>query len=110
MVQFPGAYSDTDEYANFSIYNGFKEFPMPGPAVWSSGASSTPSEPSSPETSETPEAPETEVPETETPETEAPEASCAGMWEQCGGSVHTGATCCSAGTCQVINEWYSQCA
>lgn len=37
MTQFPGAYSDTDEYANFSIYNGFKDFPMPGPEVWSGG-------------------------------------------------------------------------
>ena len=36
-VTFPGAYKDTDEYANFNIYNGYKDFPMPGPAVWSSG-------------------------------------------------------------------------
>jgi hypothetical protein len=35
MVKFPGAYKDTDEYANFSIYNGAKAFPMPGPKVWS---------------------------------------------------------------------------
>ncbi|CEI62192.1 hypothetical protein FVEN_g10309 [Fusarium venenatum] len=35
MVKFPGAYKDTDEYANFSIYNGAKDFPMPGPKVWS---------------------------------------------------------------------------
>lgn len=37
MTQFPGAYSDTDEYANFSIYNGYKDFPFPGPEVWSGG-------------------------------------------------------------------------
>lgn len=39
-VQFPGAYKSTDEYANFSIYNGFKNLTMPGPAVWSGGSSS----------------------------------------------------------------------
>lgn len=39
-VQFPGAYKSTDEYANFSIYNGFKNLTMPGPAVWTGGSSS----------------------------------------------------------------------
>ncbi|KAF5725112.1 murein transglycosylase [Fusarium mundagurra] len=39
MVKFPGAYKDTDEYANFSIYNGAKAFPMPGPKVWDGSAS-----------------------------------------------------------------------
>lgn len=36
-VQFPGAYTDADGYANFNIYSGFVDFPMPGPAVWSGG-------------------------------------------------------------------------
>ncbi|EWG49240.1 murein transglycosylase [Fusarium verticillioides 7600] len=39
MVKFPGAYKDTDGYANFSIYNGAKPFPMPGPKVWDGSAS-----------------------------------------------------------------------
>ncbi|KAF4988094.1 hypothetical protein FGRMN_9960 [Fusarium graminum] len=39
MVKFPGAYKETDEYANFSIYNGAKAFPMPGPKVWDGAAS-----------------------------------------------------------------------
>ncbi|EMT71117.1 Putative endo-beta-1,4-glucanase D [Fusarium odoratissimum] len=39
MVKFPGAYKDTDEYANFSIYGGAKAFPMPGPKVWDGAAS-----------------------------------------------------------------------
>ncbi|KAF1358192.1 hypothetical protein EJ07DRAFT_167155 [Lizonia empirigonia] len=38
MVKFPGAYRATDPYANFSIYGGRKDFPMPGPAVWTGGA------------------------------------------------------------------------
>ena len=34
-VKFPGAYKASDGYAKYSIYNGYKDFPMPGPAVWS---------------------------------------------------------------------------
>ncbi|KAL2259227.1 hypothetical protein VTK26DRAFT_7175 [Humicola hyalothermophila] len=31
-------------------------------------------------------------------------------WEQCGGSGFSGCTTCASGsTCQVVNEWYSQC-
>lgn len=39
MVKFPGAYKATDDYANFSIYNGAKAFPMPGPKVWGGSTS-----------------------------------------------------------------------
>lgn len=35
MVKFPGAYKSSDPYATFSIWGGYKNFPMPGPAVWS---------------------------------------------------------------------------
>lgn len=45
MVKFPAAYSDKDPYANFSIYNGAKDFPFPGPEVWD-GAGSSSSAPS----------------------------------------------------------------
>ncbi|KAH7244543.1 putative endoglucanase [Fusarium redolens] len=38
-VKFPGAYKKDDPSFNFSIYGGFKEYPMPGPAVWTSGNS-----------------------------------------------------------------------
>ncbi|KEY73428.1 hypothetical protein S7711_06847 [Stachybotrys chartarum IBT 7711] len=90
-VQFPGAYQDSDEYANFSIYGGFKDFPFPGPAVWSGGGSSSgsdtappvSSEPASPEVSAapTPAAPSssavpTAVPSSAPTSTPAPD-SCA---------------------------------
>lgn len=39
-VSFPGAYKSTDDYANFSIYGGVKDFPFPGPAVWDPASSS----------------------------------------------------------------------
>ncbi|KAF4570093.1 hypothetical protein EYR40_009079 [Pleurotus pulmonarius] len=31
------------------------------------------------------------------------------QWGQCGGNGYTGPTTCAAGTCTVVNEWYSQC-
>ena len=44
----------------------------------------------------------------------APQAAaggnCAGMWAQCGGQGFNGPTCCSQGTCQKINDYYSHCA
>ncbi|KAJ5186231.1 hypothetical protein N7449_010995 [Penicillium cf. viridicatum] len=33
-VKFPGAYKKDDPSFNFSIWNGYKEYPMPGPEVW----------------------------------------------------------------------------
>lgn len=41
LVKFPGAYKYEDPYVSFSIYGGYKEFPFPGPAVWSGGSSDT---------------------------------------------------------------------
>ncbi|ROT42399.1 endo-1,4-beta-xylanase [Sodiomyces alkalinus F11] len=38
-----------------------------------------------------------------------PSGSCSSMWGQCGGQGYSGPTCCSQGTCQVQNPWYSQC-
>ncbi|KAK1983929.1 glycosyl hydrolase family 61-domain-containing protein [Colletotrichum cereale] len=37
MIRFPGGYKKTDPSFNFSIYNGYKDYPMPGPAVWTGG-------------------------------------------------------------------------
>ncbi|TQN70014.1 putative endo-beta-1,4-glucanase D [Colletotrichum shisoi] len=42
MIKFPGGYKkSSDPSFNFSIYNGYKAYPMPGPAVWTSGSSSS---------------------------------------------------------------------
>jgi len=35
--------------------------------------------------------------------------SCSALYGQCGGEGWTGPTCCSSGTCQFGNDWYSQC-
>ncbi|KAH7152664.1 cutinase-domain-containing protein [Dactylonectria macrodidyma] len=37
------------------------------------------------------------------------DTACAALWGQCGGQQWTGATCCSSGTCQAFNDYYSQC-
>ncbi|KAH7233354.1 glycosyl hydrolase family 61-domain-containing protein [Fusarium tricinctum] len=76
MTKFPGAYKETDEYANFSIYNGAKAFPMPGPKVWSGSASAAPAGGDAPATGG--DAPATtpaagnDAPAQETPVQEAP--------------------------------------
>ncbi|KAF2740464.1 hypothetical protein EJ04DRAFT_600752 [Polyplosphaeria fusca] len=37
MIRFPGGYRSTDSSFNFNIYNGYKAYTMPGPAVWKGG-------------------------------------------------------------------------
>ncbi|EAQ85366.1 hypothetical protein CHGG_09380 [Chaetomium globosum CBS 148.51] len=101
-VKFPGAYKSSDPYANFSIYNGYKDFPMPGPAVWTGGGGGSNNGGGN-----------TGGGNTGGGNTGGgntnPGTACAPMWAQCGGSGYSGPTCCSAGTCKVSNEWYSQC-
>ncbi|KAH7382364.1 glycosyl hydrolase family 61-domain-containing protein [Phaeosphaeria sp. MPI-PUGE-AT-0046c] len=119
MVKFPGAYKATDPYANFSIYNGRKAFPMPGPAVWTGGAgsgSTSPATPAKEEVTTAPAAPANPAPTTmATVAKPAPtqaaggQAGCAALWAQCGGQGFSGASCCSAGSCKAMNPYYSQC-
>jgi hypothetical protein len=124
--KFPGAYKATDPYANFSIYNGRKAFPMPGPAVWTGGAASgsgstTPAKEEAapvvtsvaatsvvakPTTMVTVTRPAA-TPAPATPA--APAAGGAALYAQCGGIGFTGAKSCAVGTCKFANDWYSQC-
>ncbi|KAL0932125.1 fungal cellulose binding domain-containing protein [Colletotrichum truncatum] len=39
-IKFPGGYKKTDDSFNFSIYGGYKPYPIPGPAVWTGGSNS----------------------------------------------------------------------
>ncbi|KAK3291260.1 glycosyl hydrolase family 61-domain-containing protein [Chaetomium fimeti] len=100
-VKFPGAYKSSDPYANFSIYNGFKPFTIPGPAVWSGGGGSGGNGGNGGGNSGGGSTPQ--------PEPSNPGTACAPMWAQCGGSGYSGPTCCSAGSCKASNQWYSQC-
>lgn len=113
MVKFPGAYKATDPYAKFSIYNGRKAFPMPGPAVWKGGAGSSSSSPA-PAKEEVPAAAKPTTMATvavpaATPAPAAGGAGCATLYGQCGGQGFSGSKCCTAGTCKSINPYYSQC-
>ncbi|KAF3047166.1 hypothetical protein E8E12_011526 [Didymella heteroderae] len=119
MVKFPGAYKATDPYANFSIYNGRKAFPMPGPKVWTGGNSgSGSSSGTTPVEQAATSAPAAAQPTTmatavkPAPTAAAPAtggAGCAALWGQCGGQGFSGAKCCSTGSCKSVNQWYSQC-
>lgn len=111
-VKFPGAYKSTDAYANFSIYNGRKAFPMPGPKVWSAGSAGGASSGSTPVKEEAPTTMATAVapaPTAANPGAGAGGAGCAAKYGQCGGQGFNGAKCCSAGSCKAANQWYSQC-
>ncbi|CAE7176892.1 hypothetical protein P3342_008270 [Pyrenophora teres f. teres] len=111
MVKFPGAYKATDPYANFSIYNGRKAFPMPGPAVWKGGAGSNSSPAPAKEAvpAAKPTTMATVAVPAATPAPAAGQAGCATLYRQCGGQGFSGAKCCAAGTCKSINTYYSQC-
>ncbi|KAE8316057.1 glycosyl hydrolase family 61-domain-containing protein [Aspergillus transmontanensis] len=37
-VEFPGAYKKDNPSFNFSIYGGYKDYPMPGPEIWTAGS------------------------------------------------------------------------
>ncbi|KAL2788520.1 glycosyl hydrolase family 61-domain-containing protein [Aspergillus keveii] len=39
-IQFPGGYKQDDPSFNFSVWGGMKEYPMPGPPVWTGGTES----------------------------------------------------------------------
>lgn len=112
MVKFPGAYKATDPYANFSIYNGNKPFPMPGPAVWSGGAGgSSPAQPNKEVSAPTTLATVAKPAPTAAPAAPAaPAAGCAAEWQQCGGIGFAGPKCCASKmNCVKINDYYSQC-
>ncbi|KAF4266506.1 hypothetical protein LV164_001696 [Aspergillus fumigatus] len=39
-IKFPGGYKKDDPSFNFSLWNGYKDYPMPGPTVWTGGSGS----------------------------------------------------------------------
>lgn len=114
LVKFPGAYKDTDAYAKFSIYNGQKAFPFPGPAVWDGAAGSGTGGGSTPAPTTTRAAtPTTTRAATQTTAAAGNGGSSGGagaaLYGQCGGTGFTGPTTCSQGKCTKANDWYSQC-
>ena len=109
-VKFPGAYKDSDAYAKFSIYNGHKSFPFPGPAVWDGAAGSGSTSPAPAPTTTRASAPAA----TTAPSNGGGNGGSSGgagspLYGQCGGIGFTGATTCAQGSCKKTNDWYSQC-
>jgi arabinoxylan arabinofuranohydrolase len=53
--------------------------------------------------------PTTKTSSSSTTTSSTPSGSCQTLYGQCGGSGWTGVTCCTQGTCQYSNAFYSQC-
>ncbi|KAI5854242.1 glycosyl hydrolase family 61-domain-containing protein [Tricharina praecox] len=103
-VAFPGGYSLTDPGILFNLYGSYTTYTVPGPAVYTGGASSG---------SGTTVAAGTTTRASSTTAAAATSAAAGGTlakYAQCGGNGWTGTgTCVTGSTCTVTNEYYSQC-
>ncbi|KAJ9645370.1 hypothetical protein H2199_003378 [Coniosporium tulheliwenetii] len=121
---FPGTYYPEHEGIFFDPYKPFTHYKIPGPPVWegSWGTGMSGDTALDPVTSAAPIAATTSLAAPSTLVTVAKPApsSAAGTgtgtggkvekYGQCGGRNHVGSTTCADGsTCQVQDEWYSQC-
>ncbi|KAI1812778.1 carbohydrate-binding module family 1 protein [Poronia punctata] len=124
-VKFPGAYSASDPGILVNIHAALETYEAPGPTVYSGGTTksagsdcgaceSTCAVGTSPTSSAAGGSGDSEA--TPTPTTTGgggatPTGGCkANMYEQCGGKDFTGCTSCASGTCEELNEYYSQCS
>ncbi|KAK0628349.1 glycosyl hydrolase family 61-domain-containing protein [Bombardia bombarda] len=119
----PGAFKDTDPGYTVNIYSGFTSYTVPGPAVFSCGASggTSPAPVTSSATPVTSSAapvttskPATTLATTTkaatTTSSTTPSGCSLAKYAQCGGSGWTGCTACASGsTCSKSNDYYSQC-
>ncbi|KAK1982121.1 fungal cellulose binding domain-containing protein [Colletotrichum cereale] len=115
LVKIPGIYKATDPGIAYNKWtNNPAPYTMPGPAVWDGAASGSSADPvaEAPATNTTaPSEPATSEPAAaEPPANSPPSGSGASLYAQCGGQGWSGATTCAQGTCQQINQYYSQCA
>jgi hypothetical protein len=87
-IKFPGGYKKDDPSLNFSLWNGYKDYTMPGPAVWNGGSSNggNASTPSAPQENTLPESTPTFAPQPSTTEVTSPPATSAA-------AVHTDENC-----------------
>ncbi|KAK7914140.1 hypothetical protein PG985_011843 [Apiospora marii] len=120
LVKIPGMYKAADPGI---AYNKWTPNPapyiMPGPAVWTDGATSTKTDLSAPVAEEEAPAECSAVPAAPAPAAPAPAApapaaggnggATVAMYGQCGGMNYNGPTACAQGTCTKSNDWYSQC-
>ncbi|KAI5120273.1 hypothetical protein M0805_005330 [Coniferiporia weirii] len=113
QVKFPGAYSNNDPGLNIDIYSNAAQtettYVIPGPPLYgSSGSTGGGSVPTTVQP-----APTSTVPaptSSSTPSSTAAPGTGAAEYAQCGGIGFTGTTtCASPFTCNVVNDYYSQC-
>jgi endo-1,4-beta-xylanase len=79
--------------------------------VGGTSPSPSPSPKTSPKTSPSPSpSPKTSPKTSQSPSpSPSPSGPCAKLYNQCGGVYYKGVTCCTEGTCQYKNDYYSQC-
>jgi endoglucanase len=83
--------------------------PTPSPTTKPPSPTPVPTPPPTPPKPSPTPSPNPPNPPTPTP-SPTPSTTCSGLWQQCGGKTWTGPTCCvKRSTCQVTNEYYSQC-
>ncbi|KAH7417659.1 glycosyl hydrolase family 61-domain-containing protein [Cadophora sp. MPI-SDFR-AT-0126] len=114
LVSIPGFIKGDEPGYTVNIYNNFKNYTVPGPAVWSgqnAAGGGTPATTSVAGPGVTTSKPVSVTPTTTAkPVTTTASGAVAQHWAQCGGSGWTGATVCvSPYVCTYSNPSYSQC-
>ena len=100
-VSFPGAYKGTDPGIKVNIYSGLTSYTIPGPSVFTCGASPGVTTVVNPPVSST-----TTVPPVST--TASTGGGTVAQYGQCGGQTYTGPTgCVSPYKCTVVNAYVS---
>ncbi|RYC55902.1 hypothetical protein CHU98_g10316 [Xylaria longipes] len=125
-VKLPGAYAASDPGILVNIHAPMTTYIAPGPTVYSGGSTrsaggacaaceSTCAVGSSPTSSAGSgsggSGPTTTLSTSKTTASggSSPTGCAAALYAQCGGIGYTGCTSCASGTCNVLNEYYSQC-
>ncbi|KAH8158056.1 auxiliary activity family 9 [Xylaria polymorpha] len=123
-VNLPGAYAVSDPGILVNIHMPMTTYIAPGPTVYSGGSTrsaggacvgceSTCAVGSSPtttlSTSKTTATTTVSTSKTTTSGSSSPTGCTVALYAQCGGIGYTGCTGCASGTCNVLNDYYSQC-
>ncbi|KAI1313312.1 carbohydrate-binding module family 1 protein [Xylaria venustula] len=133
-VKLPGAYAASDPGILVNIHAAMTTYIAPGPTVYSGGSTKSAGAPcaacestcevgSSPtssagggsggsgssSTTKTASGASSTTIKTSTSSGSSPTGCTAALYAQCGGIGYSGCTTCASGTCNVLNDYYSQC-
>ncbi|KAI2602190.1 lytic polysaccharide monooxygenase [Hypoxylon sp. NC1633] len=123
-VSLPGAYKASDPGILVNIHAAMSTYVAPGPAIYGGGSTraagsacvgcestcAAGSGPSSSAIGSTPTGIATSTAAQATSTSGAGSGCSVGLYGQCGGSGFSGCTTCISGTCQKLNDYYSQCS